>query len=181
MKYTHALSVIRCGCIAGLAGSLLLANDDALAQDATINVTGRIVETTCSLATDNAVLNIGDVSITVFTGVGTESPNSPEDTLVTALNCPAAAATMTFAAPADPNNANLFAVAGGAGGVGIRLEGLNALGVWQQAIPNSTVLPIVFSIESLNEHRFRARYIQSAATVNSGPANATITVLVTYS
>ncbi|HUB90522.1 MAG TPA: fimbrial protein, partial [Dyella sp.] len=149
----------------------------ALAQDtATIHVVGSINGATCSLSISDATLTIGTVQQSVFHGIGTASPTSNVGTIATDPSCTASTVSMTFTGTADPNDTTLFAVTGGAAGVGIKLEGLSSAG-WQQAIPNSTASPIVHLIGAQS---FRASYVQSATPIVNGDANATITVLVTY-
>lgn len=158
-----------------LAGTIVAGS--ARADTATIHFDGTINEATCSLLISNAFLTIGDVPRRVFTGVNTSSPTSNVDVIATGPGCTASTVSMTFTANADPNDSTLFAVTGGAAGVGIKLEGLNSAGAWQQAIPNSPASPIV---NGIGAQSFRASYVQSASTIVNGNANATITVLVTY-
>lgn len=171
--------------IAGLASLCALGSGAALAQtvDATINVTGSITGSTCSLSVSSITLNIGSIDKSTFGEIGDPSAPSPVQNLVTASdpNCTAANASMTFMGDADVDNSLLFAVSGGAAGVGIRLEGNvaspGAPGGWQQAIPNSTAIPLRFA---LGNHGFRASYVQTTQTITNGAANATIRVEVTY-
>lgn len=164
--------------IAGLATLFALGSGAALAQDtATINVRGSITGSTCSLSISDTDLTIGTVQQNVFSGVNSASPFSNIGTIATDPACNASTVSMTFTGNADPNNGTLFAVTGGAAGVGIKLEGQNSSGAWQQAIPNSTTSPIV---NAIGTQSFRASYVQSAVPLVNGNANATITVLVTY-
>ncbi|WP_333681108.1 fimbrial protein [Dyella sp.] len=163
---------------AALATLFAFCSGAALAQDtATIHVEGSITGSTCSLSVSSATLTIGTVQQSVFNGLNSASPPSNVGTIATDPSCTASTVSMTFMANADPNDSTLFAVTGGASGVGIKLEGLNSGGVWQQAIPNSTISPIV---NVIGVQSFRARYVQSAAAMVNGTADASITVLVTY-
>lgn len=161
-------------CIA-LAGSIA-ASSAWGADTATIHFEGTINGATCSLSISDATLTIGTVQQDVFHGIGTASPTSNVGTLATDPSCTASTVSMTFTGNADPNDSTLFAVTGGAAGVGIKLEGRSTTG-WQQAIPNSTASPIVHLI---GVQSFRASYVQSATQLVNGNANATITVLLTY-
>jgi len=158
-----------------LAGTVAVGS--AQADTGTINFAGTINGATCSLSISSATLTIGAVQQSVFKGLGSASPPSPVGTIATDPSCTASTVSMTFTANADPNDSTLFAVTGGASGVGIKLEGLNSGGVWQQAVPNNPAAPIV---NVIGAQSFRASYVQSAATLVNGNANATITVLVTY-
>lgn len=165
------------------AGWTMLGCSSAWAQaetgNATINVTGSILGPTCSLTTSDITIDIGTVESLSFTGVGSFSAWAPNETLVSG-GCDAALVSMTFTGTADPNNATLFEVTGGAAGVGIQLQKDNVGDSSGQAIPNSSQ-PITFAPAAVGEgYAFSARYVQTEATVRPGPANATITVLITY-
>lgn len=165
--------------VAGLASLLALGSGPVLAQDnATINVIGEIVASTCSLSVSNATLTIGTQQQSVFTGLGSESPLSNTDIIATAPTCTAAGISMRFTGAADPNDDKLFAVNGGAAGVGIKLEAQTSAG-WQQAFPSTSPSAVPIT-NIIGAQTFRARYVQSASPITNGTANATITVLVTY-
>ncbi len=84
---------------------------------------------------------------------------------------------MTFTGPANASNPKLFAVIGGAAGIGIQLD---QAGGAQQAIPNSST-PVTFAPAAAGGlYSFGARYVQTDDAIRTGPANATITVLITY-
>src|ERR1700756_747102 len=154
----------------------------AWAETATINFAGTITGPTCSLATSNITIPIGNVNKSVFTGVGTFSHWSPNVPLVP-VNCNASLISMTFRGTANASNSQLFAVTGGASGVGIQLQKSFTSGTAQQAIPNDTTEPVTFTqadVTQFGGYSFAARYVQSDATVTPGSANATITVLITY-
>src|SRR5579859_2373415 len=111
---------------AGLATLFAFGSGAALAQDtATIQIVGSISGSTCSLSVSNATLTIGTIQQSVFNGINTASPLSNVGTIATDPSCTASTVSMTFIANADPNDSTLFAVTGGASGVGIKLEGLN--------------------------------------------------------
>jgi major type 1 subunit fimbrin (pilin) len=151
----------------------------ALAQStARIDFNGSISQSTsCSLTTNNITLPIGDVEKNSFTGVGSTSNWSPNVALISG-GCNATQVSMTFTGTADPNNPALFAVQGGAAGVGIQLA---QSGGGQFAVPNDTTRPMTFPPAAAGQgYSFAARYQQSGATITAGTANATITVLITY-
>ena len=147
------------------------------ADTAHINFTGTISAPTCSLQTSNITIPIGNVDRSVFTSVGSISPWSPNVALVSA-GCNVSLVSMTFRGTADGHNANLFAVTGGAAGVGIQLAKSNSA---VYAIPNDTTCPVTFTPAAAGQgYSFAARYMQTTTTVTPGAANATITVLITY-
>jgi len=165
-------SVVQCALLAGL-----MVTGSALADTGTIRFQGTINGPTCSLSTSNITIPIGAVNKSAFTGIGSVSSYSPNVALVSA-GCNASLVSMTFTGTAAPGNANLFAVTGGAAGVGIQLARSNSS---TYAVPNSTTAPITFTpAVSGAGYSFAARYVQTAATITTGPANATITVLITY-
>lgn len=159
-----------------LAG--LMATGSAFAQDtgtATINFIGTIGAITCSLQTSNLTISLGAVNKSTFGGIGSASPWVGGD--LVSNGCNAHLVSMTFSGTADPNNQFMFAVTGGAAGVAVQLD---QAGGAQQAVPNSST-PMTFTPAAEGEfYSFAARYVQTAATVTPGVANATITVLITY-
>ncbi|MFC3650402.1 fimbrial protein [Dyella humi] len=159
-----------------LAG--LMMTGSALAQDtgtATIRFVGTIGAITCSLQTANLTIPLGAVSKTTFGGIGSASPWVGGN--LVSSGCNANLVSMTFSGTADPNNLNMFAVTGGATGVAVQLD---QAGGTQQAVPNSST-PMTFAPAAAGGlYPFAARYVQTATTVTTGTANATITVLITY-
>ena len=119
-------------------GWLMLGSGAALAQNtgnATINVTGNITGGSCAITTPS--VNLGRHNRSEFTGVGTFT--AWVDFAITSQGCSPDIVTlhMGFNGNADTNNANVFAVApGGATGLGIQLQGLDAGNTL--VIPNST-------------------------------------------
>lgn len=166
--------------VAMLACAMAFGCGSAFAQstgNATIYVTGSIIGPTCSLSTSNITIPIGTVKKSVFTYVGSFSPWSSSIPLISA-GCNAGLVSMTFTGTAAPGNTALFAVTGGATGVGIRLSKADYV---SYAVPNSTSSPVTFTPAAAGEaYSFVARYEQTSATVTTGTANATITVLITY-
>lgn len=166
--FSNACLRHRRNAIALLAGSMTLASGVVLAQttgNATINVTGSITGATCSLSTSNITIPIGPVDKSVFTGIGSFSPWGAYQTLVSS-GCDASLVSMTFTGTAAPGNPNLFAVTGGAAGVGIQLQKNATTGGagGGQAIPNSTTAPVTFTpAASGGGYSFNARYVQTSA------------------
>jgi type 1 fimbria pilin len=162
--------------IAVLAGWMTLASGAALAQtgNAGINVTGSIIGATCSLSTSNITIPLGTVDKSVFTGVGSRSPYGPNVALISG-GCDASLVSMNFTGTANASNPNVFAVTGGAAGVGIRLLQSNTAAIY---LPNNTYnfTPVAAGAG----YSFTACYVQTDATITTGPANTTITVLITY-
>jgi major type 1 subunit fimbrin (pilin) len=181
MKSMHLFSIAclrhRHTAIALLAGWMTLASGTVLAQstgNATINVTGTITGATCSLSTSNITIPLGTVDKSVFTGVGSRSPYGPNVALISA-GCDASLVSMTFTGTANASNPDVFAVTGGAAGVGIRLLQSDTAAVY---IPNSSYN---FKPAAAGAgYSFTACYVQTDAGITTGPANTTITVLITY-
>lgn len=162
-------------------GWLLFAGGAALAQNtgnATINVTGNITGGSCAITTPS--VNLGRHNRSEFTGVGTFTPWV--DFAITSQGCSPDIVTlhMGFNGTADTNNTNVFAVApGGATGLGIQLQGLDAGNT--VVIPNSTTQLVNWApVPTGGTYPMRARYMQTTASVTSGPANGTVTVMLSY-
>ncbi|MEO6917914.1 MAG: fimbrial protein [Collimonas sp.] len=137
--------------------------------------TFNVITPTCSFANTNVNVPMGTISDTVFTGIGSVSP-WVQFKLVSS-GCPnVTTVQMKFTGTAATGNSNLFAVTGGAAGVGLNL--------WQasgaQAVPNSSTFINWTPQASGSSYNFSARYMQSGATVTAGAANAVVTVLISY-
>jgi major type 1 subunit fimbrin (pilin) len=154
-----------------------VASNPAHADIAHFHFVGTISGPTCSLQTSDITLPIGVVDRTTFTGVGSASPWSPTVSLVSA-GCNASLVSMTFSGTADASNPHLFAVTGGAAGVGIQLaNGDHSV----LATPNDVNKPMTFAPAGAGQgYSFAARYVQTTDAVTPGNGDATITVLITY-
>jgi|APAra7269096870_1048528.scaffolds.fasta_scaffold00541_15 major type 1 subunit fimbrin (pilin) len=165
------------GLLSGLLLATCAASNSVRAETAHIYFSGTIAAPTCSLQTSNITIPIGTVDRSVFTGVGSVSPYSPNVALISA-GCNATLVSMTFSGTADADNPKLFAVTGGAKGVGIELA---KTGGGAYAVPNDTSKPITFTPAAAGQgYSFAARYVQTTTTVTPGAGDATITVLITY-
>lgn len=160
---------------------LLLASAIAFAQTtghATINVTGSISGGACAISTQT--IDMGSHDPAEFTGVG--AVTRWVDFPITSEGCTPdiVSVHMRFDGNADTDNANVFAVSmGGATGLGIQLQGLDAAKT--NVIPNSTSELVSWVPAPAGEaYPMRARYVQTKAKVTPGEANGTVTVLLSY-
>lgn len=154
----------------------------AHAADGTINFTGKIIDTACTItpATANQTVALGSVNKTDFTGAG--STAAPTRFSIVLTSCPASVTTATvkFDGPTDTNNSNVLAITGGTGaasGVGVGIYEQNA----------TTLIPVTtasasktLSTTADNTFNFVAKYIQTAATVGTGDANAVSDFTIAY-
>jgi type 1 fimbria pilin len=150
--------------------------DVAVAQSTVhFNVTGSIVnEGTCTFQNTEVPVPLGDVNKSVFTGVGTPSPWL-EFKLVSAGCTDVSHVYMKYSGTAASGNSNLFAVTGGAAGVGVDIQTYND----QQAVPNGAT--ITWAPRAIGAtYDFKARYMQTQSSITAGVANTTVTVSMTY-
>lgn len=165
------------GVLSGLVLAVCAAANVARAETAHFHFNGTISGPTCSLQTSDITLPIGDVDRADFTGPGSPSRWSPTVSLVSA-GCNASLVSMTFTGTADADNPQLFAVSGGAAGIGIQLAKGDLLTF---ATPNDTNRPVTFAPAAAGQgYSFAARYVQTTQDITPGTADATITVLITY-
>lgn len=155
----------------------------AQAADGTINFTGKITDTACTVtpATATQTVALGTVSKTAF-AAGTGSTASPTRFSIVLTSCPASAtnASIKFDGPTDPANSSLLAITTGgtaASGVGVGIYEQNA----------STLIPITTASASKalsttgdTTFNFVAKYVSTGPTVNSGDANAVSDFTVSY-
>lgn len=140
--------------------------------DFTVNVTG----TTCSFASNTVDFPLGNVDADDMPVVGDGSQWVARS--LVSKGCPGVAKVkMNFQGAATGSGNQLFAVAGGATGVGVQLQRVDdAL----DAVPNSTT-PMEWAPRADGgTFDFRARYVRTESAVTPGPANSTITVNLTY-
>jgi type 1 fimbria pilin len=177
MKDKIALNVRR-PLIGLVTGLLALGGGCAVAQsngNGIINVTGSIIGGTCELTTADIDLLIGTVDKSVFNAPGDTSDWSDEKSLRWGA-CDASLITLRFTGQADANDHGLFAAIGGATGVGIQLaHSRQELAIYAPG-DTATVVPAANN----QTWTFHARYVRTIAPITTGPANATITVIITY-
>lgn len=154
--------------------------NSVLADNSTINFTGRFNQSGCTVTTGSTVtINLGDWLSSDFEGVGTYTSRK---LIPITLNC-SAGANVVATIQGDANSSfdgtlNLLSSGSGsaAGGIGVQL--INASNV-------PLKLNQEFSVQSnvstgLYDFNWYARYIQTKSTISAGPANATATVVINY-
>ncbi|HTV87246.1 MAG TPA: fimbrial protein [Dyella sp.] len=160
--------------LAILAGGVATAS---LAQStATVNVTGNIQGTCNVTGGSTTTINLGNVSVSAFSGAGTTSPiSAPQNIVLTCTSSPGITMTMTGTqAPSGPNTTlALTGTTGIATGVGVQI--LNngtgtpttplVLGA-SNTIPTGATVTIPVA----------ARYYAINATPGAGTANSTATL-----
>lgn len=153
----------------------------SIAADGTINFTGNIIDTACTLDTNSAnqTVILGNVSSKAFNAAG--STAAPTKFNITLTTCPAAAtsAKVTFDGTESSANPNILALNAGqtAGGVGVALYEQNgSTPVPLEAVSQSQ--PLVST--GPNTLTYVAKYMATAATVTAGTANATSTFTIIY-
>lgn len=151
----------------------------AHAVDGTVNFTGAILDTACTITPATVPVNMGTLTSAGFSGVGS-TPNFTEFS-ITLTACPAALTTaeVIFSGTANPADATVLGLTAGANtasGVGIALfEADSATRV--NLGTASAAQPITAAGGTL---RFIAKYIQTAAPIVEGDANATATFILQY-
>lgn len=153
----------------------------ASAADGTINFTGTIRDTACTVdtASANQTVNLGTVAATSFGSSG--STASSARFTINLTGCPAAvtSASIHFDGPLASGNSNLLALSSGQTatnvGVGIYQEDSSTL------IPiGQASAPVTLSTTATNALNFIAKYVSTASTVGAGSANAVASFTVAY-
>jgi major type 1 subunit fimbrin (pilin) len=166
--------------LAILAGSAF--TSVAQAADGTVNFTGTITDTACtvSTATKNQTVDLGNVSKTAFAAAGDTA--APTKFSIVLQNCPTTVtnASVKFDGPIDSANSNLLALTAGTG----IAQGV-AVGIYEQDA--STLIPIATASASKalsstadTTFDFIAKYVATSATVVQGPANAATNFTISY-
>lgn len=163
-----------------------LLSQGAFAADGTINFTGEIVDTPCSLApsSQNLTVPLGKVARTSLDGaVGKKS--TPAKFTINLVGCGATAkgATVTFAGTADATKSDLLSLSGsGVVGPVARADGV-AVEIDDSA---GTKIPLGSASASYalaagdNALQFQAAYVSTKPTVSVGPGNANAQFTIAY-
>lgn len=150
----------------------------AFAADGTINFTGKITDTACTIASDSITkaVSLGTVSSKAFSGSG--STAAATRFTINIASCPESVTSASVRFDGTPNsgNSNILAVTGGATNVGI--------GIYEA--DSSTLIPLQSDSKaqalttSASQLSYIAKYYATAASVGAGDANATATFTITY-
>ncbi|TCV92742.1 type 1 fimbria pilin [Luteibacter rhizovicinus] len=130
---------------------------------------------TCAFSGTSASFPLRDV---LFGNLGADGGSPWIHGSVTSAGCSNVnAVRMSFAGQADAGDAGLFAVTGGAAGVGIELRSIQPD---MAAVPNSPK-PIVLTPRAAGgQYAFKARYKRNGRPFSAGRGDANITVHVAY-
>lgn len=162
----------------------------AFAADGTINFTGEIVDTPCSISpnSQNLTVPLGKVTRNAFGGtagtavIGTKA--TPARFTIDLLGCGATAkgATVTFSGTADLDNATTLRLAN-AGQVGVGSASGVAIELGDSAGTKIALgSPSADYILGLGDNslKFQAAYVATKTAVTVGPANAVAQFTVAY-
>lgn len=154
----------------------------ANAADGTINFTGSITDTACTVNTSstNQTVALGTVSSTSFSGAGSTASSSRFTIELT--TCPSAVNTakVRFDGPTATGNSSILGLNAGqsATNVGVAIYEQNSTTL----IPVGTASAgVTLSSTGTNEMVYIAKYMATDTTVGAGSANATTTFTITYS
>lgn len=172
--------------IAGIAAGIVCASIPVFAAtngEGQINFTGEIIDSACTVVNNlsNPLdVTLGKVAKSAFTGSGSTTATTRFD--IQLKNCPdtVTTASINFGGTPDSNNADVLALTSGTGaatGVGVQLLDSNSAPISLYTASKEYTLA---SGTTTNDLQFGARYIQTAATVVAGQANAVSTFTVVY-
>ncbi|HEY3987419.1 fimbrial protein [Cedecea sp.] len=167
------------GVAAFIGSALLVAAMGAQAQDAvTVNVTGQVVDSTCTLdqKADGVAIDLGQAAVADFAGVGI--PAASKDFSLDFHDCGDSVNTITVAAngSADADDANGYASTGDAANVAVELKSgdtfMDAAGV--------NTVPVTLA-DGAGSLPFTASMVQSNATAPTvGSVASVVTLNVDY-
>lgn len=154
----------------------------AHSHDGQINITGTIIDKTCTISSDtqDQNVNLGSIANKDFTGIGVST--RPQSFVIKLENCSESVSGIfvKFNGTADTKNANylkLDAVAGSATGIAIAILDNN-----KNLIPlaNKSKEYYLDLGENNIVMQFYAKYISVNSLVTSGTANASATFTISY-
>lgn len=155
----------------------------AHAADGTINFTGTILDSACTVDTSTATqtVNLGQIPKSSFSAAGDVA--AATRFTIALKNCPAAvtSASVKFDGTADAKDSSILALSSGqtAQGVGVALyeaDGVTAIPLATQ----SKSLTLDTSAGNTNAMTFVAKYKATQSTVVAGTANATSDFTISY-
>lgn len=168
--------------IAAALATVALTSVSAFAADGQVNFTGEIIDAACTVSNTAANpldVKLGQVSKTAFAQAGDKTAATQFTLTLTGCPSSVSSATVKFDGTSVNGDNSILALTQGtdvATGVGIQLSD-----------DSNTVLPLftaskAYTLQSdaTNSLNFVARYISTAATVTTGPANATANFSINY-
>lgn len=156
----------------------------ALAADGTINFTGSILDSGCTVDTGSAsqTVDLGQLAKSSFTGAGSTAGSARFDIVVSECPDTVHSAAVTFDGSSDPANPSLLALTAGA-------ETANGVGVALYEVNGSTLIPmhaasryltLDTSAGSSNTLSFVAKYMATTESVSAGQADAATSFTIVY-
>ncbi|MGP2446641.1 fimbrial protein [Pantoea ananatis] len=153
----------------------------ATAYDGTINFTGSVTDTACTVdaASANQTVNLGNISSSSFGSAG--STAAATRFTIDLTGCPAAAksASVRFDGTVAKGNSSILSLSSGQTATNL------GVGIYQQ--DSSTLIPIGSSTPSIpltssgtNSLTYIAKYYAISTPVAAGTANATATFTIAY-
>lgn len=161
---------------AAVMAMTLVTAGSAYAADGTIEFSGKITETACTVVTPKVVVNFGTIASTAFNNVGDVAGSQRFQ--ISVKDCPASVATVRFDAEPDSINTDLYALGAGstAGGV--------AIGLFDQAgaaiLPGSNTSNYNLTAAVSQDLPFVAKLASTAAAVTSGDILASADFTIVY-
>ncbi|WP_338628941.1 fimbrial protein [Enterobacter sp. JJBC] len=156
----------------------------ASAADGTINFTGSILDSACTVNTISAsqTVNLGNLQRSVFKAAGDVASATRFDIVLE--NCPdtVTSASVKFDGTANATNSNILALNSGqtAQGVGVALfeeDGVTAIPL---STPSAQMTLVNTGDTNRNVMTFVAKYQATQAAVTAGTANATSDFTIVY-
>lgn len=151
----------------------------ANAADGTINFTGSILDSACTVTGSTQTVALGSVVKSAFTAAGNTA--SPTKFSITLSSCPEATKTaiVSFDGTTNTTNSNLLALTSGSAATGV------GVGIYES--DNTTIIPVgthsaskTLSTTASTTFNFIAKYVATAAAVTAGSANAVSDVTISY-
>ncbi|MRS88949.1 fimbrial protein [Enterobacteriaceae bacterium RIT714] len=164
-----------------IAAVSVLSSASVLASDGTINFTGEVLDSACTVdigANNTMEVSMGSVAKSAFTGKGSTASATKFNLKLTKCPTTVTSATVKFDGTAYAGDDSVLALTtetGVATGVGIQLSDSSNKVVTLFTPSSSMTLA-----EGDNVLPFVARYIQQAAAVTAGPANSVAQFTVNY-
>ncbi len=162
-----------------LAAALSAGSAAQAADVVGVTVTGAITGTTCSIRTTDLTFPLGNVERDTLPNNGSTSPLVVRH--LVSNGCDATSVRITAAGTPAPSTASLFAVTGGATGVGVELFANDTGDLTGRLVPNSSTGVVVAPAVNNGQYTFSARYHRHvSAPLVRGDARSSATITLDY-
>lgn len=155
----------------------VLISSSVFASDGTINFTGTVTETACTVSSSTVAVAFGTIASSSFSAAGDVA--APTQFAISLTDCPASvtSATVKFDGTADTTNSNLLALGSSSTAAGLGVAIYDNTGTIVPAATSSSAYTLATGSNSLD---FVARLMSTSATITAGTVATSTDFTIAY-